>query len=241
MQKKLVLSVIFLFMMVVAPAWANESDKPTATASTSTPAVVVKEPQFQFEPVMEGTVVEHDFILENIGATPLMIQNIKTGCGCTTADYDKMIAPGESGKITIKANTRGYGGQMFSRDIQVTTNDPAHPQIHLGLSGPVEEFAGIDPKSVFLQGKAGDVIESVVTISPNANYPFHIVSTHTDKEIEDKIETILESKENVYALKIMNRLNSPGAYVGNIHLMTDNPAKPDIMIPVRGRIQAKDS
>jgi hypothetical protein len=232
-------------MTAAASVSANEPAAPvpgnTPEASAGAPAVVVKEAQFQFDPVMEGVVVAHEFVLENTGVAPLVIQNIKTGCGCTTADYDKVIPPGESGKINIKANTRGYGGHIFERDIRVDTNDPATPRLILHISGQVDQFAGIEPKSVFLQCKSGDFIESMVTISPNSQYPFHIVRTASDKEIEDKIETALESKESVYALKIMNRLNSPGTYFGNIHLITDNPAKPEITIPVRGRILAKDS
>jgi hypothetical protein len=34
---------------------------------------------FQFEPVIDGVKVVHDFVLLNRGAAPLLIENVKTG------------------------------------------------------------------------------------------------------------------------------------------------------------------
>jgi len=69
MQKKFIVSFILLFMISATPVSANEE------TSTGIPKVIVKAPQFQFDPVIEGAVVEHEFILENTGVAPLFIQN----------------------------------------------------------------------------------------------------------------------------------------------------------------------
>ena len=67
----------------------------------------------------ESVTVEFEF--SNPGLMPLIINSVKPSCGCTVADYPKEpIAPGDSGKITVKykGSTPGY----FSKSITVTTN-----------------------------------------------------------------------------------------------------------------------
>jgi hypothetical protein len=206
-------------------------------ASSMVPVAVVSQSQFQFDPVLDGTVVEHEFVMENTGTGPLIIEHVKTGCGCTTADYDMVIPPGGSGKISVKANTRGYGGSRFLRDILVSTNDPANKQVALQISGQVDHFAEINPKSVFLQGKAGEAIQAKVTISPNLKYPFHITGSSPSQEIADKVKVDVESGQNNYGLIITNLLVAPGSYYGNIQLETDNAAQSELIINVRGKIQ----
>jgi hypothetical protein len=39
----------------------------------------VPETQFTFQPVLEGTEVVHDFVIQNHGTDPLSILNVKTG------------------------------------------------------------------------------------------------------------------------------------------------------------------
>jgi hypothetical protein len=50
-----------------------------AQAQTTAPAAVVSKPSHQFEPVLEGQVVTHDFVVHNKGSADLQIEKIKTG------------------------------------------------------------------------------------------------------------------------------------------------------------------
>ena len=43
-----------------------------------TPSVSVSQPQYNFESVVEGTQVIHDYVIQNTGATTLEIQKVKT-------------------------------------------------------------------------------------------------------------------------------------------------------------------
>ena len=56
------------------PSSAGETD-PQAPA----PALMVIEPLFEFGRVLEGTVVEHDFLIENRGTGDLRIDQVLTG------------------------------------------------------------------------------------------------------------------------------------------------------------------
>ncbi len=43
------------------------------------PLAVIPEQTYEFEPVLEGSMVTHDFIIQNKGTAPLVIEKVKTG------------------------------------------------------------------------------------------------------------------------------------------------------------------
>lgn len=234
MKKNIVIAIIMLVFSAI-PSYAADSQNPAAS-STGAPAAVIKNAEYEFEPVIEGTEVIHEFIVENTGTAPLQIENIKTGCGCTTADFTRVIPPGGQGNITIKGRTMGYGGNVFERHITVFMNDPKNQTLSLLMKGKVDEFAGVTPPTAVLKGKADESIETMVTVQPGKKYPFKIVESHMEKALEGKIEYKIITLENGYVLQIKNSLHTAGQYFGRIFLKTDNPDKPEIPISVAGKI-----
>lgn len=73
----------------------------------------------------------------NTGNEPLIIITVTNGgCGCTTPSYPKApIAPGDSGKITIKFDPNGRRGE-FNREVKVKTN-AQKKRISLKFSGVI--------------------------------------------------------------------------------------------------------
>ena len=58
----------------------SASDKPAPLAgSAGSPAVFFPEKVFEFQPVVDGVTVVHDFAVMNKGTTPLLIENVRTG------------------------------------------------------------------------------------------------------------------------------------------------------------------
>lgn len=66
----MVLGVILLF-------WGTGSDRAAAEA-TAGPKAFLTETQYNFGAVPEGEAVRHHFILQNRGASPLSIIDVKT-------------------------------------------------------------------------------------------------------------------------------------------------------------------
>jgi len=64
---------VVLFVMTPLLALAQGTDKP------GTPSVYVPEPLFQFDPVVSGKNVSHDYIVQNRGTAELEITSVKTG------------------------------------------------------------------------------------------------------------------------------------------------------------------
>ena len=61
------------------------------------------------------------FDFKNTGKTPIIISNVQTSCGCTTANKPtEPVAPGKSSSISVKYDTKRVG--EFVKTITVTTN-----------------------------------------------------------------------------------------------------------------------
>ncbi len=63
------------------------------------------------------------FKFTNVGKSKLIINQVKTSCGCTTADYTKdPISPGGTGYITVKYDGTGNRPGRIMKGIQVFSN-----------------------------------------------------------------------------------------------------------------------
>lgn len=61
------------------------------------------------------------FKFKNVGKSPLVINDIKSGCGCTVPKKPAgPIMPGDSGEIEVKYDTNRPGG--FSKSITLVSN-----------------------------------------------------------------------------------------------------------------------
>lgn len=69
--------------------------------------------EHDFGEIEEGKIVEYVFIFKNTGNYPLMLQDIRTTCGCTAPEWTKEpIAPNEQGKIIVRFNSAHKAGQQ---------------------------------------------------------------------------------------------------------------------------------
>jgi hypothetical protein len=128
----------------------------------------------------------------------------------------------------------------MSKSARAYTNDPDHPQIVLSMKGPVKTFATVRPEQVRLFGEAGAELQQTVTITPQAEYPFKIVSARAQigRDIRYEIDENNGKQGLTYKLTVVNTRTSAGRYFDTIQLETDNPLKRRIDIRVFGRIEA---
>ena len=202
------------------------------------PAAFIPEPEFEFDPVVDGATVVHDFIIQNQGTVPLIIKDIRTGCACAVAEYPPAIFPESEGKIKITIDTNGYGGRDFERIIMISTNEQMNSMLKVRIAGRINDFAHFDPKKVIiLRGKPDDRIKQAVTITPDEKYPFSITGYTLDDVLKDMVTIHLEKKEDKYILTAENTIKKPVRYMGKLHLQTDSTYKPELNMIIRGIIE----
>jgi hypothetical protein len=112
-----------------------------AFSLSAQPKIAFDKTQHNFGKVNESAgTASYDFTFKNTGTTPLIIQDVKTTCGCTTPEWTKQpIRPGATGFIKVSYDVIGRPGAI-NRTITVYSNSPSSPaQLHIiGEVIPVE-------------------------------------------------------------------------------------------------------
>ncbi len=82
--------------------------------------------EFEQETIDYGDILKNSdglrvFKFENTGAAPILIQKVKSSCGCTVPTFSKEpIMPGKTGEIQVKYATNRVG--PFSKNITISSN-----------------------------------------------------------------------------------------------------------------------
>ena len=107
--------ILLLLISIVACARDKINNSRQITADLinpeSPPIIKFQEEIFDFDTVALGSKVEYTFIFKNAGKTPLLINSVKAGCGCTVLKgWPKTpINPGETGEIPVVLSTSRTG------------------------------------------------------------------------------------------------------------------------------------
>ncbi|MBF0412122.1 MAG: hypothetical protein HQK70_05360 [Desulfamplus sp.] len=149
------------------------------------------------------------------------------------------MPPGGEGKISIKVNTRGYGGRKLMKTIAVMTNDSKNPEISLTVSGNVDKFVTITPSVVRLNGKVGEELKSMVKVIPEDKYPFTVTKIRAQEGKDIKYE--LKEEKSVsggkeYSVSVENLKKDAGFYYDVLILETDSKIQPEIKINIMARL-----
>ncbi|MEZ5055093.1 MAG: DUF1573 domain-containing protein [Chitinophagales bacterium] len=86
--------------------------------------------------------VTYEFEFSNTGTEPIILENVKASCGCTTPTWTKEpVMPGKKGSVKAQYNMAREGA--FRKSITVTTKDGEN--IILYISGnAVPQKQGVD-------------------------------------------------------------------------------------------------
>jgi hypothetical protein len=143
--------------------------------------------RYDFGVVDEAASVKHEFRFENQGGSNLEIQEVKTGCGCTSAEVaQKLLRPGDNGKVVVT-----YTGRPTPRretiPVWIVSNDPDHQVARLIMTGNVRTKVYWSPESVSFHCKQG---------TPNQ---FREVQFRTHMRGEFRIRAIVISTDKIAA------------------------------------------
>ena len=148
--KTLAVVTLLALAIVAMPALAQEG----------APSAEPLEPIKDFETVAKGEVLQHVFQIRNGGSTELELTDVRPACGCTVADYDRSIAPGEIGDIRIQVKTDNFAGPI-SKAIAVFTNDTDNPKLQLVVKADVKPYITVLPGFARYNYVQGESVETV--------------------------------------------------------------------------------
>ncbi len=156
-------------------------------AQTVEPNMTFETEKHNFGKIKESAGnVTHQFTFTNMGAEAIVINNVKTSCGCTTPSWSKKpVAPGEKGYIKAVFNPYNRPG-TFHKTITINSNAENNPVI-LHITGEVI------PKAKDIADEYRYQIGPIKLKKNNVHFS-EINNTETKKQ---QIEIINVSKETV--------------------------------------------
>lgn len=217
------------------------------SAEAAEPKAVVAEPVHEAGTVPTGKKIAHDFVVENQGEAPLEITSVRPACGCTVAQFDRTIAPGESGKVHAVLDTSTFSGQI-AKGITVLTNDPANPRFELTIKADIRPHLMVDPgyaRFILPQLSDPGIIEQRVwttsfdeleILDVTSPYPFLKV---THAPISDPAERHTRGVGPQHELTfVLDYSQAPiGPLAEYVVVKTNHPLQPEAKIPVSGFIR----
>src|SRR3989337_2142120 len=107
-----------------------------------------EEQVYDFGKIYIGESVKHAFKFKNLGEGELIINNVKSSCGCTAALVSKNILhEEEEGEVEVKFNSGHYVGKV-TKSIVVNSNDPENSKYKLTITGEVIEEVSVNPRRI---------------------------------------------------------------------------------------------
>src|SRR5205085_5252345 len=116
----------FVALMASLVSAQTAAAKKADAADNKAPRLTIVEPVKEYGEVPKGDKLDWSFVIKNTGNADMQIIAAKPGCGCTVANFDKVVKPGVTGKATAHVDTTAFTGPI-TNTVTLETNDPAAP------------------------------------------------------------------------------------------------------------------
>ncbi|MBN1348097.1 hypothetical protein JXJ21_01675 [candidate division KSB1 bacterium] len=161
------------------------------------------------------------------------------------ADFDKVIPPGQTGKITATLSTQKYRG-ILNKSIVVVSNDPKTPKLTLYFKCSILGVKVLPMSNVYFNTRVGveqtkeltiaTIGENRLTVYARSSSPN--IKTRLEKTGGDQKPTSANEYWEQYKLFITIPDTYPeGRFSGSVTLITDSDFDPSIKLPVSGAVQ----
>ncbi|MCR4319141.1 MAG: DUF1573 domain-containing protein [Candidatus Brocadiaceae bacterium] len=195
-----------------------------------------EEQVYDFGKIYIGESVKHAFKFKNLGKGELIINNVKSSCGCTAVLVSKNILhEEEEGEVEVKFNSGHYVGKV-TKSVVVNSNDPENTKYKLTITGEVIEEISVNPKQInFGIVRRGDSCTKNVEIKTVPELKIDIKKV----ESPNPYITITNNKtgENNYAYQVtISKYDYIGKFNGIVFIYTSSSKQERIDVPFSGEI-----
>jgi hypothetical protein len=256
-KRFVVVTLAFLLTLVASFGMAAEKTNKTksekaaavAPAEPKAPRLTIVEPVKDFGTVAKGDKIDWSFAVKNTGDADLQILAAKPACGCTVADFDKVIKPGQMGKVTAHVDTTNFNGPI-NKSVTIETNDLNTPSSVLTLQAVVKPYVDALPAGFIRYNLIqGDADVQTFTLVSDEEESFEITGVDVPGDYVkvnymkvDKTEDLLKAGragQNQYRFAVT--LGGPTAPIGplaeRIRIHTNSKHQPEYLVSVSGLVR----
>lgn len=227
MKRILVVLLALLGCLPALPVWAQG------------PKIDVEQTDFDFGQIYQGDTVEHSFRFQNAGDEPLIIDRVRSSCGCTAALLStKIIAAGDVAELKATFDSTRFRGAVV-KTIYLYSNDPVQKVTELHLRGTVKQEIIMSPPRLDLQNLVVGVTKEItVRLSNHSKKPLALSGAQTttpELVVTLPTEPIAPNGDGDIILRITPKPGS-GRLSGYVMLKTSSDHVPDLRLPVFGTV-----
>ncbi len=232
------------------PEAKKDSEAKAEAKAEKAPRLTIIEPVKDYGTIPKGDKLDWSFVVKNTGTSDLQIISAKPGCGCTVADFDKVIKAGETGKVSAHVDTTNFAGPI-AKTITLETNDPSTPTAQLTIHAVVKPYVEAYPAGfVRFNMLQGETDSQTVTLYSEEEEPFTITKVESPvdwikvdyKKVDDASQMapgVGRQGQAQYRLNITT--GGADAKVGpiaeKIKITTSSKHQPEYLVSVSGVIR----
>jgi hypothetical protein len=117
------LSLAVLASLALAASLGAPSAGATPPEAKKGPRIAVEPGSFDFGQALQNKTLTKEFAVRNMGDADLVIEDVKTSCGCTAALLSsKVVKPGGQTPLRVALETRSALGRV-ERRVVIRSND----------------------------------------------------------------------------------------------------------------------
>ncbi len=207
------------------------------TTTTSSPSIHFDRLTYNFGSIQKGRTATYDFKFTNTGNDKLVINSVKSICGCTAILLSSTeLLPGASGVIKVTFDSTNYLGPV-TKNIIVTDNDPKRPVVTLAITGEVITDIIADKIALFFgsikKGQRAQQTMDVFLFNPLVK-----ITSVTSTKPYIKVSTLGQSiSQETISVSVL-----PDAEIGplnaDIMIFSSSKKQPVLRIPVVGNVSS---
>lgn len=116
-------------------------------SATAEPRLAVDPKEIDLGVIQEGNTYERTLKISNAGDGVLVLEDVKTSCGCTAAAVDGVVelTAGQTQEISVSFNSKNMDGDV-TKKVTISTNDPITPHVSVNLHANVHKAIRWLPK-----------------------------------------------------------------------------------------------
>jgi len=210
-----------------------------ATVAFAAPELSVERGSFNFGTVAQGKKVQHNFVIRNSGDRPLELRQFSASCGCTAAKPStSLVPPGRSAEIQVTFDSTNFAGSV-EKTVTMTSNAGRQPSYVFKLLGNVVEALQLTPRQLNLgpltAGVPRQASIAILNASENAIKLLAVTVTSTALHIKPTLKKAeLKPGESGGIDLVVTAHPESKVLSGYLHILTNNPAKKEITVPIWG-------
>lgn len=193
-----------------------------------------------FGPLWIGEVRQHTFTVENRGGKQLVLDPVRSSCGCLVARLAKnRLAPGEATEMVAELHA-DKGPARLDKAISIGTNDPAAPLLMFALSTDTRMLYEFAPPLV-------DLPELVIGQPFALKLPLRVADGSVVRfgvphsSVKGFTATMAETDATTNATVELrfDGTAAPGRRLFQVTIPTDHPRVGEARIPVQAIVNAR--